>query len=204
VDIIPNGINLEDFRPIDKLLARDLIGIPPSARVVLFVCDWMNNRRKGMTLLMECLAQINPHEELLLLSVGQGNVPASHGIKHLALGHIKGDRFLSLIYSAADLFVIPSLQDNLPNTVLEALACGTPVVGFDTGGIPDMVRPGVTGILVAPGSSTALKNAILDLINDGDALKKMALNCRKIAEEEYSLENQARAYIRLYEQVLGR
>jgi glycosyltransferase involved in cell wall biosynthesis len=204
VQRIPYGINLEDFRSRDKFLARDLIGIPQEARVVLFVSDWMNNRRKGLTFLMECLAQIRPHEELLLLSMGQGNVPANHGIKHLALGHIQGDRFLSLVYSAADLFVIPSLQDNLPNTVLESLACGTPVVGFDTGGIPDMVRPGVTGLIVPARSSTALKSAILRLIYDRDAREEMSLNCRRIAVDEYSLENQAREYIRLYEQILDR
>jgi glycosyltransferase involved in cell wall biosynthesis len=200
---IPYGVDLEDFRSRDKFLARDLIGVPQKARVILFVADWMTNHRKGLAFLMECLAQIRSHEDLLLLSMGRGEVPANHGIRHLALGHIEGDPFLSLVYSAADLFVIPSLQDNLPNTVLEALACGTPVIGFDTGGIPDMVRPGVTGLLVPPGSSIALKSAILALIYDCDARQKMSLNCRRIAENEYSLENQAREYIKLYEQILG-
>jgi glycosyltransferase involved in cell wall biosynthesis len=201
---IPYGVDLEDFRSRDKFMARDLIGIPHTARVILFVSDWMTNRRKGLTFLMECLAQLRPNDDLLLLSMGRGGVPENHGIRHLALGHIQGDRFLSLVYSAADLFVIPSMQDNLPNTVLEALACGTPVIGFDTGGIPDMVRPGVTGLLVPAGSSTALKSAILTLIYDRDARQEMSLNCRRIAEDEYSLENQAREYIRLYEQILGR
>jgi glycosyltransferase involved in cell wall biosynthesis len=204
VQRIPYGINLEDFRPRDKFLSRDLIGIPQKAKVVLFVADWMNNRRKGLAFLMESLKEVGSREDLLLLSMGEGTLQVNEATKHIHLGHIQGDRFLSLVYSAADLFVIPSLQDNLPNTVLEALACGTPVVGFDTGGIPDMVRSGVTGSLVPRGSSIGLKKAILDLINNADAMKEMSLNCRRIAEDEYSLENQAQGYLRLYEQILDR
>ena len=106
------------------------------------------------------------------------------------------------MYSAADLFVIPSSQDNFPNTVIESLACGTPVVGFDTGGIRDMVRSGVTGLLVQKGNAPALKNAIMDLIRNPELLTRMSTNCRNIAENEYSLEIQAAKYLELYKQLL--
>ena len=106
-------------------------------------------------------------------------------------------------YNAADIFVIPSLVDNLPNTVLEAMACGTPVIGFDVGGIPDMVREGETGLLVYPGDSRALSEALDILLGNHSLRRTMSANCRMVAEAEYSMEIQARRYIALYEQVLA-
>jgi glycosyltransferase involved in cell wall biosynthesis len=201
VERIPNGVNIDDFRPRDKAFARDLLGVPQSAKVLLFVSDWLNNRRKGFAFLSECLTDLNSEKNLYLLSIGQGSVPVNGKLKYISLGQVQGDRFLSLVYSAADLFVIPSLQDNLPTTVLEALACGTPVAGFETGGIPDMVRPGLTGLLAPVGNPIALRNVILQLMSNPGALKDLSANCRRIAETEYSLETQAKKYAELYEQV---
>jgi glycosyltransferase involved in cell wall biosynthesis len=107
-----------------------------------------------------------------------------------------------MIYSAADLFVIPSLQDNLPNTVLESMACGTPVVGFDVGGIPDMVRPGRTGHLVPVGDSVALHHAMTQLLNAPSVLRQMGDECRKVAMEEYSYELSAARHAALYESLV--
>ena len=106
------------------------------------------------------------------------------------------------VYGAADLFVCPSLQDNLPLTVVEAMSCGTPVVGFDVGGIPDMVRPDVTGSLVPPGNVAALGAAIAKLLEDDPLRREMSANCRRVAVEEYALEVQARRYVELYERLL--
>jgi glycosyltransferase involved in cell wall biosynthesis len=113
-------------------------------------------------------------------------------------GFVGDERLLSLMYSAADLFVIPSRQDNLPNTVLESLACGLPVVGFDVGGIPEMVRPGVTGLLARSGNIDELGIAIAELLEDDTGRREMALNCRQVAVKEYSLELQASRYVELY------
>ena len=203
VETIPYGIDLEDFKPRNRLLARDLLGIPKNDRVVLFVSDWIQNPRKGLQLLLRCMEGLSDQNDIFFVSMGKGPPPSISGIKYSSLGHVEGDRFLSLVYSAADLFVIPSSQDNLPNTVIESLACGTPVIGFDIGGIPDMVRPGVTGQLAQKANGLTLKTAILDLIRDDDKLKKMSTNCQQIAQTEYSLETQAKKYIELYRQILG-
>ena len=201
VTMIPNGVDLEEFAPRDRRVARDILRIPDGARVVLFIADNATNRRKGFSFLTEALNGLDHQSDLFLLSVGSGKLLPSDRIPYLHLGPIDY-RWLSLVYSAADLFVIPSLQDNLPNTVLEAMACGTPVVGFAVGGIPDMVRPGITGLLVPPCDVVGLLAAILDLVHDERKRKEMSSSCRRIAVEEYSLELQARRYSEIYKSLL--
>lgn len=118
-----------------------------------------------------------------------------------ALGMIDDERMMSFAYSAADLFVIPSLQDNLPNTVMEAMACGVPTIGFDVGGIPDMVRPGITGFLTPPEDVAALRTTILQAFTQPEQLAALSINCRKIAIEEYAIERQCHRYQDLYQQI---
>jgi glycosyltransferase involved in cell wall biosynthesis len=102
------------------------------------------------------------------------------------------------VYSAADVFVIPSSQEAFGLTALEATACGTPVVGFAVGGIVDTVRHGTTGLLVPPGDVEALRAAIRSLLETPATREAMAVNCRRVAVAEYTLETQARRYAQLY------
>jgi len=203
VSIIPNSLDPDVFVPRERKVARAALQIPQEAAVVLFVSDSTVNRRKGFTLLAQALAGLSDLPDLFLVSLGRGRPSLEGTVPHRHLGHLGDDRLLALVYSAADLFVIPSLQDNLPNTVLEAMACGTPVVGFDVGGIPDMVRPGVTGVLAPVGDVNALREAIAELLQDPARRAEMSKNCRRIAVEEYALEVQARRYVELYEWMLG-
>jgi glycosyltransferase involved in cell wall biosynthesis len=202
VSVIPNGVDLDDFAPRDRFFARNVLGVPQNANVILFCADWVGNRRKGLSQLAQALGGLGKVNHPFLISLGSGISPLDIPIPHLHLGPIHNDRFLSLVYSAADLFVISSLQDNLPNTVLEAMACGTPVIGFAVGGIPDMVRPGITGLLVPPCDVVSLRAAILGLVQDEKKRREMSANCRRIAVEEYSLELQARRYSELYKSLL--
>lgn len=202
VEVIPYGIDLEAFAPRDRAVSRDVLGIPQSAKVVLFLAEIVTNRRKGFQVLSEALAGCTRDvEELWLLSVGQQAPFRQDQVRGSHLPYIGEERFLSLAYSAADLFVIPSLQDNLPNTVLEAMACGVPVIGCDVGGIKDMVRPGATGVLVPAGDLAALRGAIVNLLHNHELRKAMARQSRKVAIEEYALELQARRYTELYKEL---
>lgn len=203
VTIIPYGLDTSVFSPRDRQLARDSLEVPRDAQVVLFVADSVSNHRKGFKLLQDALRGIKDIRNLFLMSIGNGKLVVENQIPNIHLGHINNDRILSLIYSAADLFVIPSLEDNLPNTVLESMACGTPVVGFDVGGIPDMVRLGETGLLTPQGDISALRTAIVNLFQDSEKLKMMAVNCYRIAVKEYSLKVQAKRYHELYIKILS-
>jgi glycosyltransferase involved in cell wall biosynthesis len=201
--VIPYGLDTDIFSPRDPNIARAVLGVPQSARVVLFVAGSTNNWRKGFVFLAEALSELSEQPNLFLVSLGRGKPALNSFVDHLHLGYTDNDRLLSFAYSAADVFVISSFQDNFPNTVLEALACGTPVVGFSVGGIPEMVRSGVTGLLAPPGDERALVDAIRHLLENDATRAAMSANCRRIATEEYSLEMQANRYIKLYETLVN-
>jgi glycosyltransferase involved in cell wall biosynthesis len=201
VTLIPNGVDLEEFAPRDRGVAREVLGIPQEAQVVMFVSDNLTNRRKGFSFLNAALSGMTQADNLFLLSVGEGKPMVTAPIPGLHQSHVTSDQWLSMMYSAADLFVIPSLQDNLPNTVLESMACGTPVVGFDVGGIPDMVRSGTTGQLVPVGDSVALGHAITRLLNAPSTCRQMAAECRRVVVEEYSYEFVVRRHAALFDSI---
>ena len=128
VTVIPNGVETDVFAPRDKHFARDVLGIPQDANVLLFAADSVTNRRKGFHVLTEALNALPDSSKIALVSVGAGNVEIDNNIPHIHVGHVEDRQRLGLVYSAADVYVVPSLQDNQPNTVLESMACGTPVV----------------------------------------------------------------------------
>ena len=204
VSAIHYSLDVEKFTPRDRVAARSVLGIPADARVVLFVADHVGIRRKGFAVLVEALRSLPGSSEPFLLSMGNGTLPLSIPFPHLHLGHVSGDRFLSIVYSAADVFVIPSLQEAFGQTALESMACGTPVVGSDAGGIPEVVRDGVTGLLARAGDIRSLRDAVLKLLSDEPLRASLAAKCREIAVKEYALEIQAKNYVELYNNILGK
>jgi glycosyltransferase involved in cell wall biosynthesis len=202
ISVIPYGLDTELFAPREKRIAREILKLPPKAKVVLFVADGVHLPRKGFELLKQALVDLLNTRDLYLVSMGRTDNRALGDLSHVHIDYLRHEGVLSCVYSAADVFVAPSLEDNLPNTVLEAISCGVPVVGFAVGGIPDAVRPGITGLLAPRGDIGALRNAILELVEDEARRSQMSANCRSVAVEEYSLEVQAREYLRLYEEML--
>lgn len=201
VHIIPNGLDTTLFAPTDRAAARAALGLPLHSRIILFVAVSVNNRRKGFTQLAAALSGLSDEPDLVLVSIGRDPPLLPIPIAHYPLGVIHDDARLALAYSAADLFVIPSLQDNMPGTVLEALSCGTPVVGFDVGGINEMVRPGQTGWLAPVGDVAGLRAAIQRLLHNDDERLLMSRQCRAVAVAEYRQELQAARYLELYRQI---
>lgn len=200
VQRIPYGLDTKRFRPREGALLRAMFGIPESAFLIGFLADDLTDTRKGIQPLREALAEIAREKiPVHLITAGSGSVEEV-ALPHTQVGSISSDVLLSYFYSACDLFVCPSLQDNLPNTVLESLACGTPVVGYHTGGLPDMIsRERRTGITVEPvGDAEALAAAIIELVEDRALVEEMAAASREVAERDYSLEVQARTYGELY------
>jgi glycosyltransferase involved in cell wall biosynthesis len=200
--LIPYGVDTDIFRPRGRAAAREVLGVPTDAAVVLVLASSLANPRKGMALFVEAFRRLQGLPGLFLLSAGGDELPAPD-VVHLHLGRLEQDWALVVACSAADVLVVPSLQDNLPNVVLEAMACGLPVVGFAVGGIPEMVRDGRTGLLAPPGDGAALTEAMRAVLTDPARARAMGEEARQVALAEYSLEGQARSYVRLYERLLG-
>jgi glycosyltransferase involved in cell wall biosynthesis len=203
VIVIPYGVDTERFQPRDKRPARERYGIPMEAKVILFVADWASEKRKGLDMLHEAIQGMKDDKELYFLTIGRGVSTKGFGPRAIGLDYVRDDIALSSIYSAANVFVVPSRQDNLPNTALEALACGIPTIAFATGGLPDIVRDGETGVLVPPGNVGALRVAIMKVSQDPELQSAMSESCRRTALAEYRLEMQARRYATLYETLLA-
>jgi glycosyltransferase involved in cell wall biosynthesis len=203
VTLIPNGLDTDEFAPRDKATAREILDVPTESRILLFAADRTQNPRKGLRLLVEALNGLDRVTNLFLLSIGAGYPEIPARIAHRHLGRIYDDRMLSIVYSAADLFVFPSLQETFGQTALEAMACGTPVVGFEgVGGIPDLIRCGVTGRKVPIGNVTALRLAIAELLQDAARLAEMSIHCRRTVVEKFNLELQAKRYAELYRSLI--
>ena len=201
VDVIPNGLPLDIYTPLDRVLARTALGIKPCEPVVLVAADKLAARQKGGTILIEALQRVY-QRPLTLVTLGHGCLPrVADGITLHSLGYIDHERTKVLAYAAADVLVHPALADNLPNVVMEAMACGTPCVGFAIGGVPDMVRPGKTGWLAHQVTAQALASALDTALKDIQQGEDLRVSCRSIAEAEYDEALQAQRYLALFNQL---
>ncbi len=204
IDTIHYGIETDEFIPREKLACRRALNIPVESRVIVFGAPGVNNPRKGFMQLDNALEQVSKKfPDLLLLSFGAGKIHVNPGIPRLHLGNIANNHLLSVIYNCGDVFVIPSLQEAFGQTALEAMSCGIPVVGFNTGGIPDMIENDVTGYLAETGNISDLSEAIIRLLElkESDYLK-MANNCRGKVLAGFTISVQAEKYINIYKRLL--
>ena len=203
---IPNGIDTEAYQPLDPKECKSVLGIPSDKKVLMFVSQNLNDSRKGGNLLLKALQSLpqSLKQETILLIIGDGGekLSAIIDIPVIYLGFISGDRLKSIAYSAADLFIFPTRADNLPLVLQESMACGTPMVSFKVGGVPDLVRHDITGYLAQPEDAEDFSKGIEELLEDSNLRAKMSQTCREIAIKEYSIELQAQRYIELYKQIL--
>ena len=191
------GIDTTIFRPLDAPSCKQALGIPLDRPVVAFAAASVADKRKGAGCLIEAIQQME--EKPCLLTWGESFPPELEQLPHLHLGSIDSEPLIATVYNAADVFVIPSIEEAFGQTALESLACGRPVVGSDVGGIPDMVRDGDTGLLVEPGNAVALAKALDRLLQDQGMREQMGVNARELVINEFSFEKNAAAYVELYQ-----
>jgi glycosyltransferase involved in cell wall biosynthesis len=208
VEVIPNPVDLEAWQPIDKAAARGILGIPPEARVVAFGSMGDNlAHHKGGDLLGAALTALRDRgTDVELLIFGEdGSAP---GVTTAARTHHAGilsdEVSMRLVYSAADALVIPSRLDNLPNTGVEALACGTPLVAFRACGLSDMVVHEETGYLARPFDPADLASGIAWVAGDAARAASLGRNGRAFAEARFAAPSVGALYRALYEQVIDR
>ena len=196
---IPNPIDTAVYTPIDKREARQRLNLSENKKIVLFAAVKASDPRKGMDYLVEAsriLAQ--QHDDILFLIAGnEGEEPGKRlSLPARSLGYV-APQDMPGVYNAADLFVTPSLQENLPNTIMEAMACGTPCVGFHTGGIPEMISHGKNGYVAAYRDAEDLATGTLRILYGNDA-GILSSEARHKVLSEYSQEKIAQRYMQLY------
>ena len=192
---IPHGVDTNVFRPVPQQEARSRLGLPADRRVVLFVASHLNERRKGLDLLERALALMN--DPPLLALAGEGKAPAR--VESRSLGAIEDDELLAHAYAAADAVAVPTIADALTQTAIESIACGTPCVSFDRGGVTDVVTHMQTGYQARFGDVDDLAQG-LQTVLDGDGFGP---RCRKTAEASFSVDLQVRRYLEVYEELIA-
>lgn len=203
VEVIPNGVDTTIFRP-GRAAARKELGLEPDHVYLLAGADAGAELRKGFHILREAIETCRRNERfrqamatgrIQILFFG-ASIP-DPGFPVRQLGQVESEAALARIYAGADGFLLPSIEDNLPNTMLEALCCGTPVIGFNIGGLPDVIESGINGLLAAGGDTAGLALHISDFADNAELRRKLGEGCIE-SRSEYDLSAQARKHRALY------
>ena len=205
IEVILNGIDVALFKHIPKEQARNILDLPQDMRIILFgAISATSDRNKGYDLLLQALYALPAVERELLLAVVFGASEAKDALPCPSrfLGRLHDEISLALAYSAADIFICPSRHEAFSLTTLEALACGTPVVAFAVGGIPDMVDHGLSGYLATPYAPDDLASGIALLLNDVELCNRMGEAGREKVLRKFALDNVVQQYLNLYNSLL--
>ena len=204
IEVIGNGIDPQIYQPHSPEIARKILNLPQDKKIILFgALDSTQDKRKGFSLLFAALQKLQALEsrnrvELVIFGASTPTNPPDFGFKTRYIGKLSDDVSLSLLYAAADVFVAPSIQDNLPNTILEAMFCGTPCTAFKIGGIPDLIDDRENGYLARPFLPEDLAAGIHWILEDRDRYQKLATKSRDKAIANFSLDRQSQKYLRVF------
>jgi glycosyltransferase involved in cell wall biosynthesis len=210
IEVIANGLDDQVYKPIDQTMARKLLNLPLDKKLVLFgAMNSTSNRRKGFHLLEPALRKLSQDKsqeniELVIFGASQpANIP-NFGLKTHYLGRLYDDISLALVYSAADVMTVPSIQEAFGQTASESLACGTPVVAFDITGLKDIVAHQQNGYLAKPFDVDDLAKGIAWVLEDKHRWLSLSQRSREKVEQEFTLQAQAQKYISLYRSLLAK
>ncbi len=209
IEVIPNAIDTNRYKPIDKTVARITYNLPLDKRLILFSAfNAASDKRKGNQFLVKALEVLHrqgwdSEVEFVVIGASRSDNLSDIGMKVHFMGQMYDEISQVLLYSAADVVVAPSMQENLSNTVMESLSCGTPVVAFEIGGMPDLIDHKKNGYLAVPFKHDDLANGITWILEDQQRWWKLSQHARKTVIERYSVEKVAQQYSSLYKSVLS-
>jgi len=207
VEVIHNGLDLNLFKPINKTTVREIWNFPINKKLILFgAMRATSDHKKGFDLLYDGIKQLtnkwSGKAELIVFGASEPESPPDFGLPVHYLGCLHDEVSLSLLYAAADVMIVPSRQDNLPNTVVESLACGTPVVAFDIGGMPDMINHQLNGYLAKSFDVSDLAAGIDCVLPNENHHKELCINAREKAVACFDIKKVAMHYADLYESIV--
>ena len=205
---IPNPIDMNIFRPLSRKEGREYMELPQDKLLILFSAAKISDQRKGGIYFIEACKYILSNypdlaENIEIVLMGEGNPEFFNqlSMKITVLHYISGEKGLATVYSAVDVFVIPSLEDNLPNTIMESMACGTPCVGFNVGGIPEMIDHKTNGYVAEYKNSEDLAEGIRYIFENSEEIS-MSSKCIEKVSQCYSESVIVENYIELYKSLL--
>lgn len=201
IHLIYNGIDVDVFYPVDKSLARNILNLPQDKKILLFSSfNGINNIWKGGKYLIELYKYLKTNDECLFINIGGDSTEIYHN-NWLDIPYISDESVLNQYYSAADIFLYPSLADNCPLVVLESMACGTPVVTFDTGGIPELVLHNETGYIAKYKDLSDIINGVNQFLNNDILLNFAGQNSIKRVQSSFTEKQMVEKYLQLYRSI---
>ena len=208
IERIPHGICTATYQPIDRQACRAALDISRNKKVLMFAAVDTDDYRKGGDLLLAALKAL-PYSlkaDITLLIMGDGDSFKREikDVETIALGYVSSDTLKNICYNATDICLFPSRADIWSLVVQEAMACGTPSIAFDVGGVSDLIRHKITGLLVPVEQPQAMCEAIVELLEDQMLRQKLSNQCRHTAVNEYELKLQVSRYTKLYSSLLDK
>lgn len=203
---IPNPIDTHRYRPTDKKKARQSLGLPQDGHIILFASQRVTNPNKGMQYLIDACKllantkNLTSNTHVAILGGHAEEIAQLLPFPTHALGYVNDEQRIATVYNAADVFVLPSLSENLPNTIMEAMACGVPCVGFRVGGIPEMIDHLSNGYVANYRDAEDLAKGIHYVLDEADQ-QTLSNNCLQKVAHNYSQQSVAKRYIEVYEQI---
>jgi glycosyltransferase involved in cell wall biosynthesis len=200
---IPNPINSEFFRPLNKAQCRELFSIPLDKKVILFgALNPTGDKNKGFYLLKESLKLIEDENSIFVIfGALEDSYLADLNFKYIKIEPLKDNLSLNVLYNTADVFLVPSLQENLSNSIMESLSCGVPVVAFDTGGNSDLIVHRENGFLARKFDINDFSKGIIEMLYSLE-YKKFSINARNSVVDKFDYKVIARQYLALYKELL--
>lgn len=208
VEVIPNSLDTNTYKPIEKSMARHLLNLPLDKQIILFgAFDATSSNRKGFHLLLPALQRLS-HDplwqdkiHLVVFGASTPEFPLDFGFPITYLGRLNDAVSLVSAYSAANVTVVPSMQESFGQTASESLSCGTPVVAYNYSGLKDVINNRENGYLAEPYSTEELAIGIIWVLEDQQRYRKLSLMAREQALRKFSYTHQASRYISLFTQV---
>lgn len=208
IEVIPNGVDARRFQPTDKATAKQMFGFAPDSQIILFgAINATTDPRKGFAHFQQALSQLGQTKlagraEVAVFGDTAPGSLGDAGMKTHYLGHFDDDQRLALLYSSADVMVTPSLQEAFGKTLIEAMACGTPVVAFNSGGPVDIIEHRADGYLARPFCAEDLAEGIAWCLAERARPLELGQRGRAKVEREFDINVVAHRYLALYQQIL--